>query len=246
MREPMLQIVLWKWEQNGFRHTYTAEHVNVMAAMLHRNLQGIPHRIVCVTDRTDGIANCETATLWTDANDLPNASGKQLPSCYRRLKLYDRETQKDIGIDKGDRIMGIDLDTLITGHLRDVVRTEGRFVGWELKGTEHPLVFNGSLQMFTAGDLQEIWSKFDPKESPREALRNGFRGSDQAWLSYNLVNKPGSVGLKWPLVASYPLQNRIQGILKAETRIIFFHGSEKPWTPNAKFNTPWIARYWRA
>lgn len=241
----MLQIILWKWSQPGFKHVYTAEHVNVMCSMLRRNLQGVPHRILCVTDTPFGITECETFPLWDDLDDTPNASGKHLPSCYRRLKLYDPKTQKDMGIDKGDRIMGIDLDTLICAHLREVIGTEGRFVGWKLTGQHGRPVFNGSLQMFTAGDLANIWAEFDPKASPKEAFNAGYRGSDQAWLSYKLVGKEGSVGLEWPLVASYPLQNRIQGILKRETVIIFFHGSEKPWTPNARFNTPWIDRYWR-
>lgn len=242
----MLQIVLWKWEQPNAKTVYLPDHVDVMCLMLRRNLQGIPHRIICVTDKEEGVHECETAPLWTDCDDLPNATGKHLPSCYRRLKLYDRATQQDIGIDKGDRIMGIDLDSLITGNMRKVVETEGRYVGWALKNYEQKTVFNGSLQMFTAGDLQEIWSGFDPATSPKEAAHAGFRGSDQSWLSYKLCGREGSVGLDWPLISSYPLHNRIQGVLKHETRIIFFHGSQKPWDANARFHTPWIDRYWRS
>lgn len=241
----MLQIVLWKWEQPGFRRVYTPEHVDVMCTMLRRNLVNQPHRIVCVTDNPAGINECETAPLWDDACDIPNATGRQLPSCYRRLKLYDRATQKDIGIDKGDRIMGIDLDSLITGDLRPVVRTEGEFVGWHLKRQDGKHVFNGSLQMFTAGKLQHIWSEFDPATSPKEALCAGFKGSDQAWLSYKLCDRPGSVGLVYPVVSSYPLQNVIMAELKHATRIVFFHGSLKPWDPQARLNTRWIDRYWR-
>ena len=241
----MLHIVLWKWDQPGGKHVYEAEHVNVMATMLRRNLQHHPHRIVCVTDETGGITECETADLWHDHNDLANASGRHLPSCYRRLKLYDRTTQEAIGIEKGDRVMGIDLDTLITGDIRRLVKTEGRFVGWGLRGLGDRPVFNGSLQMFNAGDLSEIWTEFNPATSPKEAQAAGYNGSDQAWLSYKLVDKAGSVPLHWPEVSSYPLQNRIQGVLKRETKIIFFHGSLKPWSPQARFYTPWIDRYWR-
>jgi hypothetical protein len=242
----MLQIVLWKWDQPGARTSYLAEHVDIVTAMLRRNLHITPHRIVCVTDDTSGITECETADLWSDCVDLANATGKHLPSCYRRLKLYDRETQQSIGIDKGDRILSLDLDSLITGDIRSLVATKGEFVGWGLPNRKGEQVFNGSLQMFTAGDLQHIWSDFDPHKSPKEAFNAGFFGSDQAWLSYKLCNRPGSVALGYPLVSSYPLQNRIQGVLKYETRLIFFHGSEKPWNPQARFHTPWIERYWRA
>lgn len=241
----MLQVVLWKWEQPGTNRVYTPEHVNVMCSMLRRNLVNTPHRIVCVTDNDSGITECETAPLWRDTDDLPNATGRHLPSCYRRLKLYDRATQRDIGIDKGDRVMGIDLDALITGDLREVARTEGTYVGWHLKRSDGKFVFNGSLQMFTAGDLQEIWSEFDPAKSPKEAFAAGFRGSDQSWLSWKLCERPGCVGLIYPQVSSYPLQNRIMGELKHATKIVFFHGSQKPWDPQARFNSRWIDRYWR-
>jgi hypothetical protein len=150
-----------------------------------------------------------------------------------------------MGIDKGDRIMGIDLDSLITGDLRPVVQTAGLFVGWHLMRADKKFVFNGSLQMFTAGTLQEIWSEFDPTRSPKQAFNAGFKGSDQSWLSYMLCDKPGSVGLIYPMVSSYPLQNRIMQELKAATKIIFFHGSLKPWDPQARLNSRWIDRYWR-
>lgn len=241
----MLQVVLWKWEQPGANRAYLPEHVNVMCSMLRRNLSKVPHRIVCVTDSEFGITECETAPLWEDFNNLPNATGRHLPSCYRRLKLYDAKTQKNIGIDKGDRIMGIDIDALITNDLRPVIETPGEFVGWHLARHDGKLVFNGSLQMFTAGTLQHIWDEFDPRTSPKEAFNAGFRGSDQSWLSYKLCGRPGSVGLEYPLVSSYPLQNRIRHELKFATSIIFFHGSQKPWDPQARFATRWIDRYWR-
>ena len=241
----MLQVVLWKWEQAGLNRSYLPEHVDIMCAMLRRNLHNTPHRIICVTDREAGVTECETAPLWQDHWDLPNGSGAHLPSCYRRLKIYDAQTQKELGIDKGDRIMSIDLDTVIANDIRRIVATEGRYVGWELKGRSHPRVFNGSLQMFTAGDLQEIWSDFDPRVSPSLAGKAGFLGSDQAWLSYKLVNREGSVGLKWPEVSSYPLQNKLQSILRKDNAIIFFHGGLKPWDQSAVREAPWIERYWR-
>lgn len=241
----MLQIVLWKWQ--GHNRHFEPDFVNIMCNMIRRNLQNHPHRIVCVTDDSSGILECETAHLWSDYESLANASGVHLPSCYRRLKLYDRATQKDLGIDKGDRILSLDLDAIICTDIRELVQTPGRYVGWELRGHNHPRVFNGSFQMFDAGTLQDIWSEFNdaPLIAIDNALKAGFRGSDQAWLSYKLINAEGSVGLKWPDVSSYPLQNKVQGILRRDNRIIFFHGSQKPWDVKARQATPWIDRYWR-
>lgn len=245
--KPRLHIVLWKWEQPGTKRHYSGDHVNVMCNMLRRNLRNYDHRILCVTDNDADINECETFALWQDFCDLANASGQHLPSCYRRLKLYDGATQAALGINAGDRVLGLDLDTLICGDVRSIMDTPGRYVGWELKNHDGQMVFNGSFQMFTAGDLQDVWSEFraDPFAARAAATARGFRGSDQAWITHKVHGKDGSVGLKWPVVSSYPLQNRIQGILRNDTRIIFFHGSQKPWDEMAQRQTPWINRYWR-
>jgi len=241
----VIHIVLWKWRQPNERTSYDAVHVNTMVSMLHRNMQGLKYRIICITDDTAGVTDCETYPLWQDLRDKPNYTNAALPSCYRRLRLYDHPTQLDLGIRKGDRIVSIDLDALITGPLKDLLQTPGRFVGWQLRGAHHDVVFNGSFQMFTAGDLQEIWSEFDPATSPAAAFNAGYLGSDQSWLSWRLAKKEGSVGLKWPQVASYPLNVRLQGLHDARTRIVFYHGKVKPWDPQAFRETKLSDRYWR-
>lgn len=245
MTEPRVHIVLWKWDQENCARSYTAEHVNVMAAMLHRNISALRYRIICITDNPHGITECETYPLWRDHADIPNATKPMLPSCYRRLKLYDRETQRALDIDEGDRICGLDIDAVICKDIAGILRTQGRFVGWELAGPLHSTVFNGSLQMFTAGDLQEIWSSFDPEVSPEQALVAGWLGSDQAWLSMNLIGKEGSVGLLWPEVASYPVNVIQGGVHSAKTKLMFFNGMHKPWDDVTRKASPFIDRYWR-
>jgi hypothetical protein len=242
----MLHIVLWKWAQPNAREVYTAHHINVMTRMLHRNLVGVRYRVICVTDSPFGI-ECETYPLWDDHNGLANATKFDLPSCYRRLKLYDPATQRALGIQSGDRIMSIDVDTVIVGPLKqmlDAVRPY-RFVGWALPGTHHPKVFNGSLQLFTAGDLSDIWTNFNAATSPQQALAAGYLGSDQSWLSMNLVKRERCEGLGFPTVASYPGHIRKMHVLQRDTRIIFFHGKRKPWHSTVLKESPWVARYWR-
>lgn len=242
----MRHIILWKWRPHSdFRGPdYSAEHVNVMAAMLQRNIRR-DFRVVCVTDEPAGITECETFALWPDAGNVVNATKRTLPSCYRRLKIYDRATQEEMGIEVGERIISLDLDAVITGDLGEVLSTPGRFVGWGLTGEGGRKVCNGSFQMFDAGDLTHIWDEFDPMRSPKAAAEAGYKGSDQAWLSWRLAEWEHTVRLEWPALASYPLQNRIQGLLSRENRIIFFHGQVKPWDPIALQESAWITRYWR-
>ena len=241
----MYNIIIWKWAQPNAREVYTAQHVNTFVRMITRNLIGVRYRIICVTDDPKDIYACETFPLWADCNTLKNASNPNLPSCYRRLKIFDPDQQRALLIQNGQRIVSIDLDTLVTGQLGPLLKRNERFLGWELKGAHHPKVFNGSFQMFTAGDLAEIWTEFDPNSSPAEAYAARYQGSDQSWLSYRLVNKPNCDGLRYPEVASYPHNIRQLALLKRETKIIFFHGARKPWHPVARRESPWIDRYWR-
>lgn len=245
--EQTYNIVLWKWSQENMVGSYTAHYVNVMVDMLERNLTDMKYRIICITDDANGVQGCETFPLWSDCEELSNPCGPmRLASCYRRLRLYDHATQKAMGISYGERIVSLDLDSVVCGHLRGVLETEGRFVGWQLVGKHHPRVFNGSFQMFSAGDLQHIWSDFDPKKSPDIARVAGFTGSDQSWLSYNLADKPGSNHVPYPVFASYPLHVIKMMQFKSEHRLVFFHGRKKPWTPAAQAQSTWISRYWRS
>jgi hypothetical protein len=239
-------VVLWKWEPGvGVERHYSARHVNHMAIALRAATPGMDVRVVCVTDDPTGISQCDTHPLWSDCDQLKNASGAHLPSCYRRLKLYDWKTQSEMGIEKGDRVVSLDLDVLVTGSLADVLRKEGAFVGWKLPGAVHDEVYNGSFQMFTSGTLRSIWSEFDPDHSPAQAKLAGFRGSDQAWLSMKLAGKPGCANIPYPSFASYPLHCRKLGYFSVKHRLVFFHGKMKPWDPKAATESNWIRRYWR-
>ena len=244
----MLHIILWKWQDkvNRVRASYVAKHVNVMAAMLRRNLEKYPHRIVCITDDPTGVET-ETFPLWEDCDFLANATKPNLPSCYRRLKLYDPATQKSLGIPEGDRIMSIDIDAVVMREIVSLVEATAsmRFVGWAVPGPHHPKVFNGSLQMFTAGDLDFIWSKFNPSTSPQQAKAAGFLGSDQSWLSMNLVSLEGCDGFRYPTIASWTQDVKKLGIISAKTHITFFNGRKKPWMGETRVEAGWVARYWR-
>lgn len=242
----MLHVVLWKWTPGpGVERHYTARHVNHLAHALRANTSLRDMRIICVTDDPHGITQCETHPLWQDCDRLRNASGAHLPSCYRRLKLYDANTQREMGMFKGDRVASLDLDTLVCGPLDAIWQTKGKYVGWLLPGLLHKDVYNGSFQMFTAGELRRVWEDFHPDVSPAMVNALGYRGSDQAWLSYQLVDKEGSASVGYPTVASYPLHIRRMSLFDRRTRLVMFHGKRKPWQPEAVAEAGWIRRYWR-
>lgn len=244
-----LTVVLWKWSQPDARVIYRSEHVNTIAEQLRRNLRSLPHRIVCVTDNPAGLKGLDAVyPLWPDCGDMENASGGKLPSCYRRLKLYDPATQASLGISEGSQVLSLDVDSAIIGDLSKLLQecNGWRFMGWARPGDKHETVFNGSFQLFHAGDLSEIWTEFhrDPKAAAQEANKAGFKGSDQAWLSYNLVGKPKCSGLTYPTLASYPMNVNQLRMLDAKVRIVFFHGKLKPWDRQALRQSSWLQRYW--
>jgi hypothetical protein len=242
----MLHIVMWKWKQANARSGYTSEHVNVMADMIRRNLKGVPFRLVLVTDDPAGVdPGVDIHPLWDDFRDMNNASGAHLPSCYRRLKLFDPKTQEEMGIQAGDRVAWIDLDTVIVGDLAPIFTRKEKFVGWAVRGVKHLRVFNGSLVLFTAGLFSEIWSDFDPETSPKVANRHGFFGSDQSWISFRLVRNPDCAGFSYPQVLSYTRDVRRRPAIQKNASIVFFHGRAKPWHPEVIQESKWIPKYWR-
>jgi hypothetical protein len=221
----LIHVFCFKWNSPTYKVRYTAHHVNVVRDMVLRNYDG-PIRFVCITDGPQGVEG-ETFPLWGDCAELVNASGQHLPSCYRRLKLFDPETQAALGVNSGDRLVSLDLDTVITGNLNSLWDRSDSFVGWALPGTYHPRVFNGSMWLLQAGAEANVWRKFDPNTSPAEARAAKYLGSDQSWMSYQLQGRAG-----WGEtdgVFSYP--NRFRGAQETppQARIIMFHGFQKPW-----------------
>lgn len=246
----MLHVVLWKWKQERFREVYTSDYVNITAAALRDNLVGINHRIVCITDDPKGLAPfIHTYPLWDDYRGVPNSSGAHLPSCYRRLKLFDPDTQHTLDIAPGERICSFDVDSLVTGSLTEIFRriesTNCTYAGWGVKGTFHHRVFNGSFWTFLAGEHAQMWSSFNVHECRHRILRAGYLGSDQAWLSYNFAKHDSALGIGYPEFASYPREVRKLGKFDHRTKVVFFHGSKKQWHADVQRLSPWIKRYWK-
>lgn len=229
---------------------YTSRFVNIVSGMVRKHL-GAEHRIICVTDEPEGIeAPTETFPLWDDHSALKNATGAHLPSCYRRLRLFDRETQEVMGIAAGERIVSLDLDSIVLGPLDDlfdrIEKSGCVFAGWGVRGVYHQTVYNGSFWTFTAGKhMQKLWSSFDPKESPRLCLQKSFLGSDQAWLSMNFTSRVDALPIRFPDFASYPREVKRSGTLDRRTKIVFFHGARKPWHQVELRSQPWITNHWR-
>ncbi len=55
-----INVVVFKWSTPGYRSQFTAEYVNIFAAMLARNTT-VPYKLWCATDDPDGDVFAEEA-----------------------------------------------------------------------------------------------------------------------------------------------------------------------------------------
>jgi hypothetical protein len=233
-------IVAWLWQQN-FRRRYSTHHANVLQSMVRRRYPG-EHRFVLITDSPDGFEG-ETVPIWKDHSQLPHISGgfSQLPSCYRRLKLFSREITDILGIEPGTRIISLDLDVVLLRDMSPLWDRPESFVGWLRKGTYVDHCFNGSMWMLRAGTHPEVWQDFDPLTSPKQAFDIGYRGSDQAWMSYKLAGS--AHWSKDDGVVSFSRDLKLGKVpIAKHVRFVAFHGIRKPWDQR---KIKWVRNNWR-
>ncbi len=138
--------------------------------------------------------------------------------------------------------MCLDLDCVVTGDLTPIFEAPEDFRIWGLTHPNNP--YNGSLVVMNAGARPQVWDNFDPVTSPQKASRAGFFGSDQAWLCACLGPNEAKFG-KADGVYSYRLDVRpSSGRLPGDARIVFFHGQNDPWGPEAR-RLPWVKDNYR-
>lgn len=238
----MITFVCWKWRSPTYRTTYSAEHANVLSRMLGRHCSE-EHRVICVTDDPEGVEECDTHPLWSDHDQLQNPNGSALPSCYRRLRVFDRATTRAMGVADGEWVFSVDLDVVVVGSMAALLDKGEDFVGWYGRGSFQPVVYSGSFFKFRAGSMQHLWDDFDPATSPRETKTARYYGSDQAWISCRLSgSRPG-----WDHGDGvYAYARDVRGRqLPANAVVVNFNGKRKPWEPSVMAEAPWIGEHWR-
>lgn len=130
----MLHIVTWFWGTK-----YTPEDVAKLAAGAHRNLNERHVFTVC----------------HPEPNDIHLT---KIPGCFCRLRMFDPAWQEAHGMD--DRIVCLDLDTVITGSLDGLFDREDTFSILQDVNTSNPCKFNGSIMMLRAGHHADVWRDF--------------------------------------------------------------------------------------
>lgn len=224
-----LVLLTWLWQQKDGRTRFKALHVNIFAAMVRRHCT-LPIELACVTDMPDGIdpsIRIIEPPGFYDGFQTSRWKGGR-PSCYRRLAIYRRDAARLFG---AKRIASMDLDVVIGGNIDSILGRAEDFVICAPSQKGSRWLYNGSLQMLTAGARPQVYERFTPEEA--EIASQRFVGSDQAWIAH--VLGPGEA--TWTErdgVTRFP--NEQHGAMQ------FFPGQVKPWDAIGK---PWVAKNYR-
>lgn len=228
-----LTVLTWFWTQPGGPAAYTAEHVNIWAAMVRRHLRQ-PHRLACVTDIPQGIdPSIEIIRPPGEFADIILPSwGPRRPQCLRRLSMF----RPDAGALFGQRFVCMDLDCAIGGDLDPLFDTDDEFRIY--RGTAKGRPYNGSMMLLKAGARTKVYEGFTP-EGAVEAGRR-YIGSDQAWISHVLGPHEATWG---PEDGACWFGDRMH--TRDNPRVVFFPGSPKPWQVVENDSDPWVAQHYR-
>lgn len=199
--------------RTGTRYDFT--YVTKLRNMVERWCDGFPYRMVCLTDQPD---RCE-GVKFIDIRSVG------LEGWWAKLVLLQE------GWRKGDKVIFLDLDTVICGGLAPLFdvwiddtpmlmpENFARLAG----STSWPCKFNSSIIVINENMGNSLWECFDRNRGMME--RAGKYG-DQMVLEWLCPQAPF---LQWRLPKGYLLNYRNLGPAKPDAAaIINFGGRHKP------------------
>lgn len=224
-----MNIVCLKWGTK-----YGTEYVNNLYAACKRNTT-LPFNFHCFTEDSIGINK--------DVIIHP-LKVKGIDGWWNKLYLFSKE------IDIDGRVLFIDLDTLITGNIDELLSIKEGFV--MIKDFFYPMQNNhgSGLMSFETKQNPEIWNSFiaDPKTAVQSLHPHG----DQKWI-VQFVDK---VTLWQDILPEQVVSFKIhcRGGLPNNARVVCYHG--KPSVPESITTaflghgfqvpaSPWVANYWK-
>lgn len=238
-----LTVATYWWqpdEGSKFAAPYTPDDVRLLQRQVERYL-GQPHEFVVITDRPEDFSeDVRIRPVQIDrATHLPG-------TCFVRLMTFSPEAREVLG----DKVLQLDLDTVIVGGLDSIVARTADLVMWK-NPTRSPRfpgrpAYNTSVLLHRTGTMTEVWRRF---VAMTEEQQRAFK-DDQWYLSSVL-------GDGWPcfdgvgdgiyrLARADTPGSGVDGELPMNARIVTFPGSDgKPDDPEIAARNTWIASYRR-
>lgn len=219
-----LTVLTWLWGSK-----YSPAYAQRLRNGVARHLKQ-PHRFLCVTDQE--IEGVETAPI-------KDPGLTQHKGCIVRLRLFDEVWQRDIGINRGDRALVVDLDAIVTGSLDTLVDTEAPFsILQGVNSSTHPCAFNGSIWMLRGGYRPDVWDDFTLAKLDR-IPRLEF-ADDQGWMHHMMPDAAAYTDADgvWAFQKG---QWRTGDNLPAGARFVAFPGRRDP----SQFaHLKWVREHW--
>jgi methyltransferase family protein len=214
----MLNIVTVNWHNYQNRG---AEYVNNLFDMVRRNLEeGTEGRFICFTDDPD--AGYRTGI---ETHPLPG----NLDGWWNKIWLF-----KDGVLPKGERVLYLDLDTLIVGPIDALAAYRGKF--GILADFYRPTGLQSSVMAWEAGSPSTtvVWDAFEAAGCP-QSDPNG----DQSWIERCRVPSRERLQVAFPdMFVSYKVSG---AVLPAKASVVVFHGQPRP----HEVTTGWVPKVWR-
>lgn len=232
----MLHINTWLWGR-----AYGPDYVAKLQCGLKRHLD-VPYRFIVNTDHVEGAPETVDHPIGGPAElyEIEPADHHLLsiPGCFARLRTFDLDWQHRHGVPRGDRIVTLDLDLIITGDLGAIFDRPEPF--GILQGVNHHAgKFNGSIWWTTAGYRPDVWSDFSLDAAAR-APHASFP-DDQAWLEAKLPHA-AAVG---PVDGCYAFMKpgwETGTVLPPAAKIVAFPGRRDP----SQFGgLSWVKEHWK-
>lgn len=231
----MLTVCSWIWGGK-----YTPDYVVKLAAGVRRNLQE-PHRFILISGGDDnGPTECSAfGNLVDDIYGIMDPDLLKVPGCFARLRMFDPDWQKCIGVD--DRLVCLDLDMVITGSLDPLFYRAEPFMILLGANASNPCPYNGSVMMLRRGAHPEVWSDFSLKKAAKIPFHS--YPDDQGWLHHKIPKasgwkvgaQSGIFGFKKPGWPDKSLD------LPPGARIVSFFGSRDP---SQYTSLDWVKANW--
>jgi len=214
-----------------------ARYVNALFRGCARNLT-IPFRFVCFTDDDRGL---EPAI---GVRSVP----PRLDGWYNKLALFRPDA-----FEVGERVLYIDLDTIVLGNIDDIARYDGPFA--MLANAYVPGVpCQSGIMAWEAGRHANIWDEWSASGFPT------VPGGDQEWIQHRVSGAvtlqsffPGRLlSFKYECAKLASPRNRRDAELKAlwaryvrvpypsGASIVYFHGQPKPHNCRSR----WVGDAW--
>lgn len=235
-----LVIACYWWEPDPgskFAAPYTPYDVRRLQKMVARHLT-VPHRFVCITDQKHRFDDD------TDIHAIPIDWATHKPgTCFVRLMTFHPEGRTLFG---ADRILQLDLDTLIVGNIDHLVSRPEPVVLWKNPTwrPERPgrSLYNTSVLFHRCGTMPRVWEVFLAADKRVPAK------DDQWYLSALLGSTAptfdGEHDGVYRLARDDTPGSGVDGALPNNACIVTFPGSEgKPDRPEILARNPWIAEH---